>query len=100
MARQNLGGIQGHQARENPAAAHHIGSRPGAAGAAGPCSHKLLWPFKKRITWLRGILALSVRRKDAVHPLLPQPYGARSFLGSEETEVLLGDAYDKQWQTD
>lgn len=62
---QALRGAQGDQVRKDPAAApkghsiwwlpRHVGDRPCAVGAAGPHSHKQLWPFKKRITQIKGI---------------------------------------------
>lgn len=47
MALQDLLGAQGYQVRENPAAAHHIGNRPGAAGAAGPIPVSICGPLSR-----------------------------------------------------
>lgn len=70
MAHQTLCGARGYQVRGNPAVAHHVGNRPGAAGAAGPRPCPRLWPFQERITRMRGTPAPGGQRRW----LSPRPF--------------------------
>lgn len=58
-----------------------LGDRPHAAGAVGCRS------CQKRIRWLRGILALGVRRRDALHCPSCICMEPGHVLGSEGTET-------------